>query len=344
MAGKTHPVRLGVFIFIGIALIVTAIFLIGNKESMFRKTFTIKANFPSIEGLRNGAPVRLSGIDVGSVKEIRIAPSALGQVEVTMKLNNDIRPYLKEDATATVETEGLVGNKVVTLQIGTPGAIGIQDGGVIRGITPIGFGAIIEQAQGTMVYVNSMMKNLAEIVEKVNNGQGAIGKFINRDELYYHTNDLVVTADRSLNSISTKLDSMAIVVNVLLSGTQSVIKNVDGVILEVDKIVGDIKQGKGLVGELLVAGSPIDTSMHSLLANLLAITENTKSGAAKFEENMEALKRNWLFKSYYEQRGYYDKTEYEKSLDKYINQINDRLRTLDERIETLRKLKAKQKE
>lgn len=342
MAGKTNPVRLGVFVFIGFVLIVTAVFLIGNKESMFSKTFIIKAYFPSIEGLRNGAPVRLSGIDVGSVKEIKIVNDTRGQVMVVMKLGSDIRPYIKEDAIATIETEGLVGNKVITLQMGSPGALGIRDSAAIKGITPMAFGEIIEETKSTLSYTKEMTKNLSEIVQKVNAGEGSVGKFINNDELYYHTNNLVVSADKALSSISTKLDSMAIVVNVLLNGVQSIVQNVDGVIFEVDNIVQDVKKGKGIVGELIKKDSPLDSSTHALIANLIKITENTKSGAEKFEENMEALKRNWLFKSYFEQRGYYDKTDYEKQLDGFINQINERINTLDERIETLKKLKAKQ--
>lgn len=342
MAGKSNPVRLGVFVFIGFVLIVTAVFLIGNKESMFSKTFIIKAYFTSIEGLRNGAPVRLSGIDVGSVKEIKIVNDSLGQVMVIMKLGSDIRMYIKEDATATIETEGLVGNKVITLQMGTPTALGIRDSAAIKGIVPMGFGVIIEETKNTLSYTKDMTRNLAEILQKVNDGKGSVGKFINNDELYYHTEDLVVSADKALTSISTKLDSMAIVVNVLLNGVQSIVKNVDGVIFEVDNVLQDVKKGKGIIGELIKKDSPLDSSTHALVNNLIKITENTKSGAEKFEENMEALKRNWLFKSYYEQRGFYDKTEYEKQLDGFITQINERINILDDRIETLKKLKSKQ--
>jgi phospholipid/cholesterol/gamma-HCH transport system substrate-binding protein len=192
----------------------------------------------------------------------------------------------------------------------------------------------------------------------VNKGYGSVGKFINSEDVYNNTNSLIVTADRSLTSISNKLDSMAIVVNSLLTGVKStldnvdhviknvdnVILNVDNVILEVDKIVRDVRSGNGIVGELLTTGSTLDTSLHSFLDNMILITETTKSSAVKLEENMEALKRNWLFKSYFDQRGVYDRTTYEKQMDSYIIQINDRLRTLDERIERLQNLKKKEKQ
>ncbi|MCK7516750.1 MAG: MlaD family protein [Ignavibacteriales bacterium] len=78
--------KLGIFIFIGSTLLVIGIFLLGNKEALFRPTFTVKAYFSNIEGLRNGAPVRLGGIDVGSVKDIEIVKDTTGKVEVSMRL------------------------------------------------------------------------------------------------------------------------------------------------------------------------------------------------------------------------------------------------------------------
>jgi phospholipid/cholesterol/gamma-HCH transport system substrate-binding protein len=356
MAGKTHPLRLGIFVFLGMVLTITAIFLIGNKESLFSKTFKVRAFFSSIEGLRIGAPVRLSGIDVGTVKSIEIAADSIGKVEVVFNLEASVKKFIKADATATIETEGLVGNKVITLQTGSPDAPAITDNAAIRGVTPLGFGAIIEETKTTLTYTKDMTKNLAEIIAKVNRGQGSVGKFINSEDLYNHTNSLIVTADKSLSSISNKLDSMSIVVNSLLTGVESVISNVnqvvgnmdkvianiDNVIYDVNGVINDVRAGKGIVGKLIKDNSSVDSMIAGLIANLLVITSSTKSGAEKFAENMEALKHNWLFKSYFEQRGVYDATEYEKQLDVYIKQINERIRTLDERIETLRKMKTKQ--
>lgn len=358
MAGKGNPIRLGIFIFLGFVLILTTIFLIGNKESLFSRTFIVRAYFPSVEGLRNGASVRLSGIDVGSVKDIRIVNNALGRIEVILNLNADIKKYLRADATATIETEGLVGNKVVTLQIGSEKELIIRENAQIKGIPPLGFGAIMEETKTTIGYTREMTKNLAEIIEKVNRGEGSIGKFINNNDIYNNTNSLIVTADRSLTSISNKLDSMAIVVNSLLTGVENtldnvdhviknvdnVILNVDNVILDIDKIIKDVRTGKGIIGELFKEGSALDTSFHAFMENVIYITATTKTSAEKLEENMEALKRNWLFKSYFDQRGVYDRTSYEKQLDTYIQQINDRLRKLDERIERLQKMKPKEKQ
>ncbi len=338
MAGKVHPVRLGVFIFIGVSLVILAIFLIGNRESMFSKTFAVKAYFSNIEGLRKGAQVRFSGIDVGSVKNVQIVNNSLGRVEVTLKLVSDVQKYLGTDTKATIETEGLVGNKVVTLVANPTPSQAIYDGAIIQGVDPLGFGAIIEETKGTLEYTRSMTKNLAEIVAKVNEGEGTVGRLINDASLYDNTTQLMRSADKSFTSISQKLDTVSVVANSLLAGVQSIINNVDKMVINVDQVVTDVKKGKGLLGQIIVDNSDLDKGFSNVLGDLVKITQHTKAGAEKFEENMEALKRNWLFKSYYEQRGYYNKTDYEKELDASISQINERIKMLDDRIETMKKL------
>jgi phospholipid/cholesterol/gamma-HCH transport system substrate-binding protein len=338
MAGKVHPVRLGVFIFFGMSLVVLAIFLIGNRESMFSKTFNVKAYFNNIEGLRKGAQVRFSGIDVGSVKDVQIVNNSLGHVEVSIKLISEVKKYLGVDTKVTIETEGLVGNKVVTLIANPNSTTPIYDGAIIQGVDPMGFGAIIEETKGTLENTRSMTKNLAEILAKVNDGEGTVGRLINDASLYNNTTQLMRSADKSFTSISQKLDTVSVVANSLMVGVQSIISNVDKMVLNVDEVVTDVKKGKGLLGQIVMDNSDLDKGFSSVLGDLVKITQHTKAGAEKFEENMEALKRNWLFKGYYEQRGYYDKTGYEKELDTSISQINDRIKMLDDRIETLKKL------
>ncbi len=131
MANKTSNIRIGLFIIIGIVILVVTIFLLGEKSELFRSTFDVKAYFKDIQGLKSGAIVRLSGIDVGSVKRIQIVSDTTGRVQVTMKLISDIKRFIKTDTKASIETEGLVGNKVVVLKVGSSQAEEVNDGGTI---------------------------------------------------------------------------------------------------------------------------------------------------------------------------------------------------------------------
>lgn len=292
MEKKYGAFRLGLFVIIGAAMVIIAIFVIGDKEAMFSKTFEVKAYFSNIEGLRSGAVVRLNGISVGSVKDIKISGDSVSKVEVRLKLSSDIKKYLRKDATASIENEGLVGNKVLVLNIGTSSAPQLEDGDVIIGLDPLGFAAIISETQGTLYYIKDMTKNLAEIVAKVNEGEGSIGRLINRTDLYDNTNRLVVTADKSLQTISLRLDTLSLVVNELTLGVQSIVSNVDRVVIDIDTIVNKIQKGEGLLGILTKDNSKVQQDISSIVTNLLSISEDTKLGAARFAENMEADRKS----------------------------------------------------
>lgn len=343
MASKSTTVKLGLFIFLGITIIVITIFLLGDKNQLFKSTFTVKAYFRDIQGLRSGAMVRLSGIDVGSVKSLNIVSDTTGRVEVTMKLVEDIHQFIKTDSHASIETEGLVGNKVVVLSVGSANAETITDQGTIIAREPIGFGAIIVETQGIMQYTKQMTKDLAEIVQRVNNGEGSIGKLLKDDKLYNDATNLTRTADQSLKSITDQLSQVSGLFTELGVGVRRVVTNIDSITSNIDNIISGIKDGKGLLGALVVDGTKYDSTFKSVMSNIDKTSGDARLAASRLAENMEALKHNWLFKSYFEQRGYWDKAEYENTLDSQMKELNNKIKMLDERIEKLKSLETSRK-
>jgi phospholipid/cholesterol/gamma-HCH transport system substrate-binding protein len=341
MAKKTSAVKLGVFIFIGIVFFVIGIFLIGDKEALFRSTFNVKAYFKDIQGLRSGSTVRLSGIDVGAVDEVRIINDTTGRVEVTMSLVEDIKRFIRTDTKASIETEGLVGNKVIVLEIGSSSSDPVGEGGTIQSKEPVSFAAVIEETQGIMKYTKEITRDLSEIVARVNRGEGSIGKLLVDEELYSNATQLTRRADQSLMAITDELKGLTDLFNDLGSGVQRVVGNVDSVIADIDVIVKGVKNGKGLIGSMFVDGNDIDSAVTSTIRNIERTSADARLAASRLAENMEALKHNWLFKSYFEERGYWDKAEYEDYFDGVINELNEKIKTLDEKIETLRSLEDK---
>jgi phospholipid/cholesterol/gamma-HCH transport system substrate-binding protein len=343
MANKTSTIKIGIFISIGIAILVIAIFLLGDKNAMFKSTFDVKAYFRDIQGLRSGAIVRLSGIDVGSVKKIQIVSDTTGRVEVTMSLVKDIKRFVRTDTKASIETEGLVGNKVVVLRIGTSSAEEVVDGGVIKAQEPLGFSAILAETQGIMEYTKDMTQNLAEIIARVNRGEGSIGKFLKDEQLYNDAKALTKTAAQSLQSITSEVSGLTTLFNELGDGVKEVVGNIDSAVSRVDYILAGIQQGKGVVGQMLISGTKFDTTFSNTLSNIEKTSVDARLSASRLAENMEALKHNWLFKSYFETRGYWDKAAYEDEINSKIKELNDKIKLLDDRIGTIKKLETQQK-
>jgi len=343
MKGGLSGAKLGIFIFIGSTLLVIGIFMLGNKEALFKPTFTVKAYFHNIEGLRNGSPVRLSGIDVGAVQDIKVVGDTLSKIEVKMRLLKEIEHFIRIDTQAEIQTEGLVGNKFVSLKIQDSGAELVKDGGVILAKEPVSFADIIEETQGIMGYTKEMTMDLADIIRKINAGKGTIGKVFNDDELYYAATDLTKSADKSLNSITKELNIITDQYKALGVSVASAVTNINNVVLQIDKLLGDVSKGKGIMGSLLVEGTSADSNFKALITNLREISESSKAAAVGLSENMEALKHNWLFKSYFEERGYWDSPEYEKEIDQKTKELNEKIELLDKKIEELNSLETKNK-
>ncbi len=339
---KMTSVRLGFFIILGIALLVVGVFLIGQKESLFSSTFNVKAYFKDVQGLRSGATVRLSGIDVGTVKNVEIVNDTTGRVEVDMNLQTDIQRFIRTDTKATIETEGLVGNKVLVLKIGSASAEPVKDGGYIQSQEPVGFSAIIAQTEGIMKYTKDMTKDLSEIVGRVNRGEGSIGKLLTNDDLYNNATRLTQTADESLKNITDELNKVTGLFDTLGVGVKTVVQSTNNVVMDVDNIIKGVKQGKGVIGALLVSGK-YDSTIAGTLVNIQKTSVDARLAASRLAENMEALKHNWLFKGYFEQRGYWDKVKFEDDLDVRVKELDTKIKTLNEQINTLKSLQQTQK-
>jgi len=338
MAKTTSTVKIGIFIFLGLAILVIGIFLVGEKTALFSSTMIVRAYFHDIQGLRNGATVRLSGIDVGTVKGVTIVNDTTGRVEVVMGIKEDIARFIRTDTKATIETEGLVGNKVVVIQIGTSSAEQVKDGGVIQTKEPVGFAQVIEETQGIMRYTKDLTKSLSDIVARVNRGEGSIGKLLVDEELYQDATNLTKRADSSLQGITAEIYEMTEVFDKLGKGVETVVGNINAVVTDLDTIIAGVKQGKGVLGSMLVDDSRFDSAFTTALINIEKTTYDARLAASRLAENMEALKHNWLFKSYFEERGYWDKAEYEDELDAKLGDLNEKIKMLDEKIETLKEL------
>lgn len=330
--------KLGIFIFFGSVLLVVGIFMLGNKDQLFVSTFPVRAYFQNTEGLRNGASVRFGGIDVGAVKDIKIMADTSGRVEVTMRIKEEIRRFIKKDSRASIETEGLVGNKVVIISMGSDKAEPIADNGIILSKEPLSFADVIEETQGILAYTKEMTKNLADIVGKVNKGEGTIGKILYDEGLYNAATNITKSADKNLTAITEDMRKVIALFDDLGRGVETIVKNTNNVVAGIDTLLQGVSEGKGVLGSLLTDQGTEGKSINKILDNLVQISEDTKASASRLAENMVALKHNWLFKSYFEERGYWDKQEFEKQIDSKLIELNEKIQLLDKKIIELKAL------
>jgi len=129
--------RLGVFIVITLLILATGIFLIGDKQFLFSSTYRLEAQFHSVDGLNEGADVRVGGIREGTVEHIRLPARPDENVTVEMKMGTSTREIVRKDSVASIKTEGLLGNKFVEITFGSRDAARISNGDALRSESPI---------------------------------------------------------------------------------------------------------------------------------------------------------------------------------------------------------------
>jgi len=177
-----QKIKIGLFTFIGLIILVFAIFFIGNQKNLFSSTFTIYGTFRNVNGLQVGNNVRFAGINVGVVEAINIVNDSSVRVDLT--LNNNVKKFIKKDAKLSIGSDGLMGDKLVVI---APGGITstetITGGGQLMAVNPIDVDKIVAKMTKVIDNAETLTGGLSQIVAKVNNGQGSIGRLLNSDKL-----------------------------------------------------------------------------------------------------------------------------------------------------------------
>lgn len=131
MATKSRALEIGIFVVIGLLILSAGVFLIGNREFMFSDTYTLKASFPNVSGLTEGADVRVGGTRQGVVHRIDLPIPPDRKITVVMSMQGTTRRILRTTSVASIKTEGILGNKYVEISFGSGGAE-VKGGDVIH--------------------------------------------------------------------------------------------------------------------------------------------------------------------------------------------------------------------
>lgn len=163
-------VRVGIFVSLGIILTMVVIFMLEGKQSLFERNIVLSARFKDISGLRQGASVFLAGVNVGTVSDIRFPKSlVVKEVEVDMKIMARYQDRIREDSQAAIVTQGLLGDKVILLKIGTPDSPEIKNGDTLKTGKAFSIdsladdgGELIENLKDVSKSLNSVLKDVKE--------------------------------------------------------------------------------------------------------------------------------------------------------------------------------------
>jgi phospholipid/cholesterol/gamma-HCH transport system substrate-binding protein len=300
----------GAFIVIGALLFSVALFMIGERRMLFSSRYTLYTEFARLGQLEQGATVRVSGLDAGEVTGIRIPGSPSEKFRIEMRIRDDVRQLVRADSVATTQTEGLVGSIYVHIAAGSEAAPEVGDGGTVPSREPFQIADLLQQASDSVALITDTVAALRgdaeravrqialtaedarglvedirpditavarnasqistdarEILAAVNDGRGTVGKLIHDDALYDRIRDITIEA-------------------------QAVMEHVREATEEARGAIADFR-------------SP-DGATQGLMADMRVTMGHAREATAALADNMEALKRNFLFRGFFNNRGYFD--------------------------------------
>ncbi len=191
-----QKIKIGLFAIAGIAVLVAAIFLIGNKKNLFSATFTVHGMFKNVNGLQVGNNARFAGINVGVVDDIQIMTDS--SVNVTLTLNDEVKKFIKKDARLSIGSDGLMGDKLVVI---TPGGSNdpVSGGEQLAVVNPLDVDKLIGKFTRIADDAGDLVEGLTAIVNKVNSGKGSIGRLLNNDKM---AKDLDATVNQAKSTMA----------------------------------------------------------------------------------------------------------------------------------------------
>jgi phospholipid/cholesterol/gamma-HCH transport system substrate-binding protein len=294
--------RVGLFVLVALIIVAVGIFYVTGGQGFWVTKYRLITYLPEVESLQTGAPVSLDGLQVGNVESIHLTPQPSDKrhnMTVVMRINRTYHDQIKSDSTASLVTEGLLGNRYVDITRGSTGSE-IPAGGVVQGGEVPEIKDVVERGYDVVQNLGVLSNQIGDIVAKVNKGEGSIGKVVNDPSLYNHLNgsatklEAMITSIQEGNGSAGKLIASDELYNKANSavGDQkgtlgklvydpAVADNVKGIAEKGNALLADVRAGKGSLGKLAT-----DDAAYN---NLRDASANVRDATAKLNANQGTL-------------------------------------------------------
>ncbi len=281
--------RLGVFITIGLAIFVIVIFIIGKQQNLFNPVFKLTTEFYNVSGLKVGNSIRFSGIDVGVVDNIKIINDSTVQVDLLVRKN--VQQFIKADSYASIGSEGIIGDRIITITQGSNDAVMAEDGQQILSEEPVETDAIIKSLKSSAESAEVITLQLAEIMIDINNGEGMLGRLIRDSVIAENVSLTIENFKKSSEGLDQTIEVTKENVFAFMEGLQATVAKTEVASDQLGEIMMKINNGEGALG-MLLNDTVIVNSIDETIFNL-------KESSIGLNENMEALKHNFLVRGYF---------------------------------------------
>jgi phospholipid/cholesterol/gamma-HCH transport system substrate-binding protein len=197
--------KLGVFVALGLAILVFFVFYIGKNKNIFSSTITVTGLFEDVSGLASGNNVRLAGIKIGTVTDIEFVNDSMVRVYTIVEKKS--QKYIKKDSKMSISSDGLMGDKIITIIKGSPDSSSVKDGDVLATIQPFDTGKLLVSLQRTAANAEVISSEFAKISKQMNSSKGTIGRLLNDTAFADHMSRTVTHLEHASDGLSQNMEA-----------------------------------------------------------------------------------------------------------------------------------------
>jgi len=313
---RKRSITVGVFVVIGILIFVVGILTIGSMKKAFSTNIVIKTIFHDVNGLKQGNNVWYSGVKIGTVKKIRFLDNS--QVEVMLNIEEKSQEFVRKNAKAKVSTDGLIGNKIIVIYGGTQKVPAIEDGdqlAVEKIESTEEMLAVLSENNKNLLGITSAFKTISKNILE---GKGTVGMLLNDERLYNEVDQTLLalkkaslnaqTMTASLSGFTSKLNQKGGLANdfatdtVIMQDIRTTVGRLNETVSTANVMVTNLKTASEDLNSNTT--SPLGVLLHDekTASNLKGTLQNLETSTEKLDENMEALRSNFLFRRYFKRK------------------------------------------
>jgi phospholipid/cholesterol/gamma-HCH transport system substrate-binding protein len=266
--------KVGVLVLVALTALAALIFLMsGSTGGIFSRKITLRSYFENSAGLKNGAPVNLEGVTIGTVTDIKIVPARkLTPVEVTMKIGSRYRDAVHTDSTSSLETIGVLGDTVVDINSKTATGPAVQNNAELKTNETPNLSDVIKSSQGTIEQLNTILAKVDHLADSLNSTKGSIGELINNPDLY---NKAVTTLNELSQLVDTVANGKGSIGKLVVDDTMY--NHINDIVAKLDRMTAQVDEGKGTIGELL-KDEKLANNLNQSVANANQLLADINAG------------------------------------------------------------------
>lgn len=315
-----RSIIVGLFVFIGLVILVVGILVLGNQQSKFGKNLVVTTYFSDVKGLKIGNNVWFSGVKVGIIKDIKF--EGIQNVKVVMHIEEKSSNFIRKDVHARLGSDGLIGNSIITLMGGSNEVPAIADGDVILSEAGTDVEAMMQTLQTNNKNLVEITENFVSISKDLAAGRGLVGAMLTDTSLVIGLKNAVSSLNSTMNSANRAVDNLGVLTAKLINEEglihdlttdtavfaslresavqlQGVTQTATALMSNLNEVTERLNDKNNAIG-VLTNDPEAAEEIKSILHNLNLSTE-------KLDENMEALQHNFLLRRYFKKKQKEDK-------------------------------------